>query len=448
MKSEKQISLSEAINLVKAGDTLLQGGLGMKGTPVQLLHALAERGTKHLTIISNSLGEAGVGAGRLLRNGQVKKIIGSYFTSNPEAVRAAQKGLIEYELLPQGTLAEAIRAGGAGIGGFYTPTAAGTELGKNKEVRFIKGQKQIFIESIVGNVAFIRAWRADSMGNLQYRKTEQNFNKAMATAADIVIAEVEEILSNGTLASDNIHTPGIYVNYLVETKLPANDMVSSAIESSSKTVSEAHFNIAKRALAELKCGDVVNLGMGIPKLVANFITPEHGIMLHSEDGKLGISQPPKDEDFSMNHPASSLTGHAEFRGSFYFDSVESFAMIRGKDIDIAVMGGLEVDEAGNLANWCIPGQPSLGVGGAMDLASGAKRVIITMTHTKVDGTPKIVEQCKLPLTAMKAVDLIITDLAVFRFIDEKLTLVEIMPGASFLDIQTKTAARFNISLNY
>ncbi len=146
-------------------------------------------------------------------------MIGSFFTSNPDAVKAAQSGQVEYELLPQGTLAEAIRAGGAGIGGFYTPTSVGTVIAKGKPTMVIDGVEQVFEKAIRANVAFIRAWKADTAGNLTYRMTEQNFNRAMATAADLVIVEVEEIVPVGALDPNVIHTPGCFVDYLIEAKL-------------------------------------------------------------------------------------------------------------------------------------------------------------------------------------------------------------------------------------
>ncbi|MDO6388604.1 3-oxoacid CoA-transferase [Pontibacter sp. BT731] len=448
MKSVPQISLEEAVALVKDGDILLQGGFGMTGNPVHLMHALAETGTKNLTFIGNNVGEAGIGGGKLLRNGQIKKMIGSFFTSNPEAVKAAQDGDVEYELLPQGTLAEAIRAGGAGIGGFYTPTSAGTELAKGRETKVIQGKEQVFVEGIRGNVAFVRAWRADTAGNLTYRMTEQNFNRAMATAADLVIAEVEEIVPVGEIAPEHVHTPGSYVDYLVQATLTTEDLGSSASVSSSRKVSERRMNMAKRALKELKKGDVVNLGIGIPTLVADLITPEDGIVMHTENGMLGVGPSPKDGGGAMDYPVNAgKIPVTALPGSSYFDSADSFAMIRGKHVDIAVMGGLEVDEKANLANWAVPGQPLLGVGGAMDLASGAKTLIITMTHTNKDGSAKVVPTCALPITALKAVDMIITDLAVFRFIDGQLTLTELMPGASLEEVREKTTATFKEALS-
>ncbi|RVT73916.1 3-oxoacid CoA-transferase subunit B [Flavobacterium sufflavum] len=448
MKQVPIIDLNTAAKMVKEGDILLQGGFGMTGNPVHLMHALAEIGTKELTFIGNNTGEAGIGGGRLLRNGQLKKMIGSFFTSNPDAVKAAQTGEVDYELLPQGTLAEAIRAGGAGIGGFYTPTSAGTLIANGRETKIIDGEEQVFIKGIRGNVAFIRAWRADTAGNLQYRMTENNFNKAMATAADLVIAEVEEIVAVGEIAPEFVHTPGCFVDYLVEAKITLEDLGSSASVSASKKVDESRMNMAKRALAELKKGDVVNLGIGIPTLVADLITDEHGIILHTENGMLGVGPVPTDGGGAMDYPVNAgKIPVTALKGSSYFDSADSFAMIRGGHVDTAIMGGLEVDESANLANWAVPGKPLLGVGGAMDLAKGAKRLIITMTHSNPDGSSKIVPKCVLPLTASAVVDLVITDLAVFSFNAGQLTLIEIMPGSSLEEIKSKTTAQFRIDLD-
>jgi len=447
MKQVPQLTIQEAIQKVNSGDTLLVGGFGMTGNPVHLLHALAETDTKDLTYIANNVGEVNLGGGRLLRNGQIKKAIGSFFTSNPEAVAAAQDGSMEVQLIPQGSLAEAIRAGGAGIGGFYTPTAFGTVIAKDSDTKEINGVTQVFVPAIRGNVAFIRAWQADTAGNLRYRMTEQNFNPAMATAADIVIVEAEQIVPEGEIAPEDIHTPGCYVDYLLQATVTLEDLGSSAsIKGGAKKVDEARNNMAKRALAELKTGQVVNLGVGIPTLVADFITPEHGIILHTENGMLGVGPAPEEGgamDFPVNAGKIPVTALA---GSSYFDSSDSFAMIRGGHIDAAIMGGLQVDEQGNLANWAVPGKPLLGVGGAMDLASGAKNLIITMTHSNRDSSSKIVPECTLPLTAIGAVDMVITNLAVFKFINKKLTLIEIMPGSSLEEVQEKTSAEFEVAL--
>lgn len=443
MKKVPKISAEEAARLVKDGDVILGGGFGMTGNPVNIIHELAKTTTKDLTFIANNVGEPNMGGGRLLNNGQLKKMVGSFFTSNKEAVLAAQEGRVAYELLPQGTLAEALRAGGAGIGGFYTPTSAGTLIAEGRETKILNGKEQVFIEGIRGNVAIIRAWKADTAGNLQYRMTEQNFNRVMATAADIVIAEVQEIVPNGEIDPNEIHTPGCFVDFLVERKLTEEDLGSSASVGSSKVIDEKRMNMAKRAFAELKKGDVVNLGIGIPTLVADLIQPEDGIILHTENGMLGVGPEPKDGGGAMHYPVNAgKVPVTALLGSSYFDSADSFAMIRGGHIDVAIMGGLEVDAQGNLANWSVPGKPLLGVGGAMDLASGAKKLIITLRHTDREGNSKVVENCSLPITDFNCVDMLITELAVFKFIDKQLTLVEILPGSSLEEVRKKTEAKF------
>jgi 3-oxoacid CoA-transferase len=268
MKQVSKITAEQAAALVKDGDTIFGGGFGMTGNPVHLLHALAKTQTRNLTYIGNNVGEPNLGGGKLLLNGQIKKMIGSFFTSNPDAVKAAQSGSVEYELLPQGTLAEAIRAGGAGIAGFYTPTSAGTVISKEKELKIFDGKEYVFEKALHANVAFIRAWKADTAGNLTYRMTEQNFNKAMATAADIVVAEVEHIVPLGEIEPENIHTPCCYVDYIVQANITPEYLGTSAsVKSSSKKVDDVRMNMAKRAFKELKKGDVVNLGIGIPTLV-------------------------------------------------------------------------------------------------------------------------------------------------------------------------------------
>ncbi|HUF40267.1 MAG TPA: 3-oxoacid CoA-transferase [Anaerolineales bacterium] len=440
------IDLSRAAAMVPDGAVLMAGGFGMTGAPIHLLHALAETGVKGLTLISNNVGEEGLGGGRLLRNGQIAKAIGSFFTSNPEAVQAEREGRLEVVLIPQGSLAEAIRAGGAGIAGFYTPTAAGTLVAEGGETREIGGRLHVFVPALRADAAFIRAWRADTSGNLVYRMTEQNFNRAMATAADLVIAEVEEIVPVGALDPSEIHTPGMYVDYLVEARTSLEDLGSSAAVLDRSGIDAARSAIARRALRELVRGQVVNLGVGIPTLVADLIAPDDGIILHTENGMLGVGPSPAEGsalDYPVNAGKIPVTA---LPGSSYFDSADSFALIRGGHVDVAVMGGLQVDENAGLANWSIPGKPLLGMGGAMDLATGAKKLIITMTHTGPGGEPKIVPKCTLPLTAAGAVDLVITELGVFAYPDGRLTLIEVMPGATLEQVRENTSAKFEEAL--
>ena len=448
MKVVPQISLEEAAAKIRSGDVLIVGGFGMTGSPTHLMHAIAETEATDLTYIGNNVGEPGLAGGRCLRRGQIKKAIGSFFTSNPEVVVAAQSGELDVELLPQGTLAEAIRAGGAGLGGFFTPTSAGTPLAEGRETRVIDGKEMVFIPPIRADIAVIRAWRADTAGNLQYRMTENNFNQAAATAADLVIAEVEEIVEAGEIDPDFIHTPGCFVDYLVQAGLTMEDLGSSAsVSASLKKVDETRMMMAEAALAELKKGDIVNLGIGIPTLVADLVGPEDAIIMHSENGMLGVGPEPESGG-AMHYPVNAgKIPVTALPGASYFDSATSFAMIRGGHVDVAIMGGLQVDEQGNLANWAVPGKPLLGVGGAMDLASGAKKLIITMTHCNRDGISKVVPQCDLPLTATRAVNVLITDLAVFNFDKEGMRLVKLMPGVTEDEVRQKTTASYTVSFN-
>jgi 3-oxoacid CoA-transferase len=448
MKRVEQISADRAAGLVRSGDTLLVGGFGMTGHPATLVHSLANcANTRDLTYVGNNVGETGLGGGRLLRNGQLKRAVGSFFTSNREAVAAAQRGELETELLPQGTLAEALRAGGAGIGGFFTPTAAGTELARGREVRTLDGVEQIFQAALRGDVAFVRAWRADTAGNLQYRMTEQNFNPLMATAARVVVAEVESIVPVGELDPDQVHTPGCHVDYLVQASLSLENLgTSGTVSPAGEETDDRRMNIARAALAELTTGNVVNLGIGIPTLVADLITPDSGIILHSENGMLGIGPRPA-RGGALEYPVNAgKTPVTAIAGTSYFDSSASFGMIRGGHVDVAVMGGLQVDTGGNLANWAVPGKPLLGVGGAMDLARGARRLIVTMTHNDNSGRSKLVSRCNLPITATHCVDTVITELGVFRFREGKFLLTRLQPGATLEEVHNKTDASFEVAM--
>lgn len=192
------------------------GGFGLVGAPLTLIDALVDHSdATDLTIVSNNIGEPGRGLGKLLRQGRIRRGIGSYFTSNPEAVAAVNSGRIEATLLPQGTFAEAIRAGGAGIGGFYTPVAAGTLLAEGKETRVIDGVPHILEWPLRADVALVYADRGDELGNLWYRRTARNFNPVMATAAEVTIAEIGRLVETGTIDPEAVATPHLYVDCLV-----------------------------------------------------------------------------------------------------------------------------------------------------------------------------------------------------------------------------------------
>lgn len=210
------ITAKEAVRLIKTGDTVMVGGFGLVGAPLTLIDALADHSdATDLTVISNNIGEPGKGLGKLLRQGRIRRGISSFFTSNPEAVAAVNAGEMEATLVPQGTFAEAIRAAGAGIGGFFTPVAAGTLLAEGKEERLIDGVPHVLESPIRADVALVFAARADTLGNLWYRHTARNFNPLMATAARITIAEAGEIVPAGELEPESIVTPHLYVDYLV-----------------------------------------------------------------------------------------------------------------------------------------------------------------------------------------------------------------------------------------
>lgn len=202
-------------NILKDGITIMAGGFGLCGIPENLIKAIYDSDVKGLTIISNNCGVDDFGLGILLKKKQIKKMISSYVGENKEFERQLMAGEIEVELTPQGSLAERIRAGGAGIPAFYTKTAYGTELSKGKEVRKFNGQDYVLETAFKADLAIIKAYQADEFGNLIYRKTARNFNQVMATAADFTIAEVEEILPIEKMPADGVHTYGVYVNALL-----------------------------------------------------------------------------------------------------------------------------------------------------------------------------------------------------------------------------------------
>lgn len=206
----------EAVAAIPDGASIMMGGFGLCGIPEHLIAALHRRGTRNLTIISNNAGIDDYGVGPLLKSRQVRKMISTYVGENKEFERQFLQKEIEVELVPQGTFSERMRAAGAGIGGFFTPTGAGTLIAVGKESRVIDGRTYIFEAPLSADFAFIKAWKGDRIGNLVYRKTARNFNPMMATAARHTIAEVEELVDAGALEPDGIHTPGIFVKRLLQ----------------------------------------------------------------------------------------------------------------------------------------------------------------------------------------------------------------------------------------
>jgi len=209
-------SAEEAVALVPDGATIMMGGFGLCGIPENLIAALRARGTKDLTLVSNNAGVDDFGIGILLRARQVRKMISTYVGENKEFERQFLTGELEVELVPQGTFAERIRAGGAGIGGFYTPTGYGTLVAEGKETRTIDGKPYVLEQPLRADFAFVKAWVGDRHGNLVYRRTARNFNPVMATAGKVTIAEVERLVEPGEIDPDDVVTPGIFVQHILQ----------------------------------------------------------------------------------------------------------------------------------------------------------------------------------------------------------------------------------------
>lgn len=203
-------------DIARDGMTVMSGGFGLCGVPEHLIAALRDLGVKSMTVISNNAGIDELGLGLLLRTRQIRKMISSYVGENKEFERQYLQGELEIEFNPQGTLAERIRAGGAGIYGFYTRTGAGTQVAQGKETRVVDGETYVLETGLTADLAIIKAWKGDLEGNLMYRKTARNFNPVMATAGRITVAEVEQLVEVGTLDPDHIHTPGIFVQRIVQ----------------------------------------------------------------------------------------------------------------------------------------------------------------------------------------------------------------------------------------
>lgn len=206
----------DAVADIQDGATIMVGGFGLCGVPEDLVSALRDRGVKDLTVISNNAGIDGVGLATVLQNRQIRKMISTYVGENHAFEKMFLAGEVEVELVPQGTFSERIRAGGAGIGGFFTPTGYGTLVAEGKETREFNGRMHIFEHGLTADFAFVKAWKGDKWGNLIYRKTARNFNPVMATAARITIAEVEELVDVGQLEPDTVHTPAIYVQRIFQ----------------------------------------------------------------------------------------------------------------------------------------------------------------------------------------------------------------------------------------
>ncbi|KAF9884119.1 hypothetical protein FE257_002291 [Aspergillus nanangensis] len=469
----------EAVADLQSGSTILSSGFGLCGVAETLISAIHRRGVENLhtlTAVSNNAGAPGKGGlSTLTRAGQVDRLILSFLGNNKALEKKYLTGNIAIELCPQGTLAERIRAGGAGIPAFFTPTGAHTllqqgdipvrvnesgkvlERGKSRETRVFNGKTYLMETALTGDVAIIRAWKADAAGNCVFRYTTKAFGPIMAKAATLTIVEAENIVPVGSIDPNDVDLPGIFVDRIV----PATDDKNielmklrsteddSAVKSEQSPALIQRNTIAKRAAKELKQGYYVNLGVGIPTLAPSFLPEDVKVWVQSENGILGMGPYPTEDEVDPDIINAGKETVTLVPGASTFDSSESFGMIRGGHVDVSILGALQVGANGDLANYMIPGKVFKGMGGAMDLISNPEKtkIVVATSHTAKDGSPKIVSKCSLPLTGANCVSTIITDLCVFQVdrVKGELLLTELAPGVEVEEVMSKTGAKFTVA---
>lgn len=453
------LSAAEAVADIQDGASLLIGGFGvLQGWPHELLSAVRERNVKNLTVICNSPGFGPYSPQILAENHQITKLIASFggyaYRTTPLSEQIG-RGEVEFELVPQGTLVERIRAGGAGIPAFFTPTGVGTVIEEGKEQRIFAGRTYLLETALRADFALLRAQAADTEGNLVYRRSARSFHPPFATAAAVTIAEVDDVHAPGALDPEAIATPGIFVQRLVRRETPlTKEQVLTLMRGTGRTVTTTENTrankrglspelMALRAARLLSPGQYVNLGIGLPTLVSDFL-PED-VTLHAENGVLGYGALAQagEEDIDLYNASSQLV--TLLPGASFFHSADAFAMARGGHLDTVILGGFQVAENGDLANWKSPTMKAGAVGGAMDLAAGARSVIVVMFHQTNTGEAKLLRTCSYPLTARRCVSWVVTDLALIRIDGEGFVLHELAPGVSVDEVQAATAAPLRLA---
>ncbi len=452
-------SAVEAIADIRDGASILIGGFGvLQGWPHELLFALQDTGVRDLTIICNSPGFGPLSPQVLAENGQISKLIASFggyaYRTTPLSEQIG-RGEVAFEIVPQGTLVERIRAAGAGIPAFFTPTGVGTVVAEGKEKRIFHGREYLMEIALQADFALIRAYKADTAGNLIYRRTARNFNPPFASAAAVTIAEVDHIIEPGQLDPEAIATPGIFVNRLVLREKPLErERVFELMRTHGRTIKTAAPTagpasgltpelMALRAARLLESGHYVNLGIGMPTLVSDFIADD--VTLHAENGVLGYGPlaAAGEADLDLYNASSQLVTLQP--GASFFDSAEAFAMARGGHVDTVILGGFQVAANGDLANWKAPHMRAGSIGGAMDLAAGTRRLIVVMHHTTKAGESKLLPACTYPLTARKCVSWVMTNLALIQVTARGFVLKELAPGITLDEVQAATAASLHIA---
>jgi 3-oxoacid CoA-transferase len=415
-----------------------------------LILALRDKGTKELILVCNSLGDPGATRGQILaENKQVKKLIAA-FSVRPGTPTASEDqiaaGEMAVELVPQGILVERCRAGGAGIPAFYSPTSVGTALTEGREIRDFDGKPHVLEYAIHVDYAFLRGYRADRLGNVQFRGGSQNFNPSFAKAARVAIVEVDEIVEPGGIPPELIDLPGIFVARVVKTTQAVDGKAWRRPERRPSDQPRLYngkpgltrTGIAKRAAALVKDGTYVNLGVGIPTMVSNYLQ-SRDVILHAENGVLGYGEMVTSEneiDPDIYNAAGQFVSLKP--GASFFDSVTSFEMARGGRIDTVILGAYEVDRHGSVANWSTSDAKRGGIGGAMDLLSGKGELIIVMEHSDSKGRPKLRQECTYPLTGKACVSYVVTDLALLHWQDGRFVLQEVAPGFTAREVMDLT----------
>jgi len=432
-------SPAQAIADIGDGATIAIAGFSVGHRfATSLILALREKGTKELCLVCNSLGDPGATRGQILaENKQVKKLIAA-FSVRPGTPTASEdqivSGEMAVELVPQGILVERCRAGGAGIPAFYSPTSVGTALAEGREIREFDGKPHVLERAIHVDYAFLRGYRADLLGNVQFRGGSQNFNPSFAKAARVAIVEVDEIVEPGVIPPELINLPGIFVSRVVKTTEKFDLWRRPERRPSDKPrlyngkPGLTRAGIAKNAARLVRDGTYVNLGVGIPTMVSNYLV-ERDVILHAENGVLGYGRMLSEEhevDPDIYNAAGQFV--ALKPGASFFDSVTSFEMARGGRIDTVILGAYEVDQTGSVANWSTADAKRGGIGGAMDLLSGKGDLIIVMEHSDSKGRPKLRKKCTYPLTGKGCVSYVVTDLALLRWHDGRFVLDEVAPG--------------------